>query len=351
MSLRYSPWSGSNFTSGNDFPTARSDCHYFAVGWKRTTTTFPDLLARVGVNKQHLNDLNAEHGQIMRELSVLEELQGPLIRFLEATRMQYWDAKFDFNIMVMDELDRLKTYRRLLLERLEAIRNEMGHLDGIDVGLDMDHLSLEEEDEQFRRFEGNESQCHWHHNFHTDQHDSPVSFEENHGIHEEKAVKRKAKLQLEEYNKRWESILSRPPNAPSSSTAIARPITVPYPVLSSTASSSSTPTPSTSPAWATHIFFCHAFNLTPYLEPHPLKSPLSPDRLAFYASGPRESQIKDLMGLRSQLKMEKVRWHEDRLRAVFGDVAAREERAKAVWAVVVELKSGVDEALAGLERG
>ena len=48
--------------------------------------------------------------------------------------------------------------------------------------------------------------------------------------------------------------------------------------------------------------------------------------------------------------MEKVRWHEDRLRAVFGDAAAREDRAKAVWGVVVELKRGVDEALEGLER-
>jgi len=56
------------------------------------------------------------------------------------------------------------------------------------------------------------------------------------------------------------------------------------------------------------------------------------------------------MGLRRQLKLEKVRWHEDRLRAVFGDAAAREDRAKAVWGVVVELKRGVDEALEGLER-
>ncbi|PVH77841.1 hypothetical protein DL98DRAFT_590916 [Cadophora sp. DSE1049] len=351
MSMRYSPWSELNVAPVDDFPAALSGYHNFVAGLKRTTLRFPNLLARCGANEQNLNDLDAEHARLIRELSVLKELQGPLVRFLEATRMQYWDAQSDFSIMAMEEYNRLKTYRRLLLERLGEVQCEMGNFAGMDEGLDMDHLSLAEDDEHFRPFKSGEPQCHWHQRFHFDQHDSPADFQGNEDTEDEKAVRREARLQLEEYNERWESILTRAPNAPSSSTALARAISIPYPVLPSTASSPSPSTPSTTQAWTTHTFFCHAFNLAPYLEPPQPNSPLSPPRLAFYASGSRESQLRVLMGLRRQLKIEKVRWHEDRLRAVFGDAAAKEERAKGVWGVVVDLKRGVDEALEGLERG
>ena len=351
MSVRYSPWAVFDTAAAWELPDLVNN---FVTELKRSALRFPGLSGYpVGSHEQHRNDLDIEQAQLIRELSVLQELQGPLLRFREAIRLGYWDSQFDLCIMAVEEHDRLAAYRWRLLERLEAVRYEMRSLDGWDEGLDMDHLSLEEEDEHFQSLESGAPHCHWHQRFHAEQCASSSDFRRDQEIEEEARVRMEAKAQLEEYNKCWEMILSQPANAASSSTALARPLSIPYPVLSDTSPASS-PSPlsltSSTQAWQTHTFFCHAFNLTPYLEAPPADSPLSPPKPAFYASGSPESQIGDLMGLRKQLKMEKVRWYEDRLRAVFGDAAAREDRAKAVWGVVVELKTGVDEALDELER-
>lgn len=53
----------------------------------------------------------------------------------------------------------------------------------------------------------------------------------------------------------------------------------------------------------------------------------------------------NLKALRAQLKLEKVRWHEDKLRAQFGNEVARDERSKSVWGAVMELKKGVEDVL------
>lgn len=59
--------------------------------------------------------------------------------------------------------------------------------------------------------------------------------------------------------------------------------------------------------------------------------------------------MRKLKAFRKQLKMEKVRWHEDKLRAVFGGAEVRCERVKEVWGVVCELKLNVDKALERVE--
>ncbi|KAH7413133.1 hypothetical protein BKA64DRAFT_703243 [Cadophora sp. MPI-SDFR-AT-0126] len=226
MSTRYSPWSEFDGTAGCEI----NDMKHCVAGLERFVSRFPGFSAtRIKSNHEHLKYLDAEHARIIRELSVVRELQDPLVRFLEAMRM---------------------------------------------------HGSA-----------------------------SPPNFDGNVHVDEEKIVTKEAKAQLEEYNKRWELILSRVPTTASQSTALALAISIPYPALSDTSSSfpSSPSTPSAPAARATHSFFCHAFNLTPRLDLPSPSSPCSPPKPAFYASGARESQIRDLMGLRRQLKMEKVR--------------------------------------------
>lgn len=57
-------------------------------------------------------------------------------------------------------------------------------------------------------------------------------------------------------------------------------------------------------------------------------------------------------GLRDQLKLEKVRWHEDKMRAVFGVDARSEdyECVQAVWEVVIDLKERAERELNGCGR-
>ncbi|KAG4444260.1 hypothetical protein IFR05_000235 [Cadophora sp. M221] len=340
FSTRYSPWFWHNAAPRGELPTALNDYRSFVAELKRS------VLPRMEANEQLLNDLDTEHSRLMRELSVLHELEGPLLRFLDATRIQYLDGSNELRVLAVEEYDRLRAYRRMLLERLKEVEYEM------DEGLYMDRLSLEEDEQRNRPHDPNEAQCHWHHSFHSDENASPLEFEEHVEMEEVRKARREARTQLEEYNRHWAEILSRPPStSPSTSTALARPISIPYPsVLNSSSSSEIHEMTSASQAWASHTFFCHAFNLSPYLEPPPPNSPHSPPQLAFSISGSQETQIRDLTGLRNQLKMEKVRWHEDRLKTVFGAAAAREETAKAVWGVVIDLKRGVDEALELLER-
>jgi hypothetical protein len=54
--------------------------------------------------------------------------------------------------------------------------------------------------------------------------------------------------------------------------------------------------------------------------------------------------------LKEQLKLEKTRWHEDKLRALFGNEIAVDERAKALWSAVMDLKAKVDVALEDLDQ-
>jgi hypothetical protein len=64
----------------------------------------------------------------------------------------------------------------------------------------------------------------------------------------------------------------------------------------------------------------------------------------------RDERRKKLEELRAQLKREKVHWHSDRLTLYFGSEAAKTEKAKSVWSVVVELKKGVDSAIEKMDQ-
>jgi hypothetical protein len=47
--------------------------------------------------------------------------------------------------------------------------------------------------------------------------------------------------------------------------------------------------------------------------------------------------------------LEKVRWHEDKVKKLFGEEAVKDERVKAVWKVVMDLKARVGDELEELE--
>jgi len=230
MSMRYSPWAVLDTAAAWELPNAIDN---FVTELRRSATRFPGLSeSPIGPNEQHRNDLNVEQAQLIRELSVLHELQGPLLRFQEATRLGYWDAQPDLCVMAVEEHDRLTAYRWRLLERLEAVRYEMRSLNGMDEKLNINHLSLQNKDEQFRPLDSGAPQDYWHQRFHSDRCASSSDFRRDQEAEEEDHVRGEAKAQLEEYNKRWEIILSQPANAASSSTALARPIRIPCPVLS-----------------------------------------------------------------------------------------------------------------------
>lgn len=115
MSTRYSPWSEFDGTAGCEI----NDMKHCVAGLERFVSRFPGFSAtRIKSNHEHLKYLDAEHARIIRELSVVRELQDPLVRFLEAMRMQYWDLQSDFGIMIMEQNDRLRAYIRMLLQRL-----------------------------------------------------------------------------------------------------------------------------------------------------------------------------------------------------------------------------------------
>lgn len=97
--------------------------------------------------------------------------------------------------------------------------------------------------------------------------------------------------------------------------------------------------------WATHAFFVEAFGL------HPLSRTDENNEavLDFASEDGREETVAKLKGLRDQMKLEKVRWHEDKMKALFGPAAATSERVKAIWSVVINMKERIDEGLAALD--
>jgi len=98
--------------------------------------------------------------------------------------------------------------------------------------------------------------------------------------------------------------------------------------------------------WNTYRFFCYSFGLVPIYCYNEDASRNDFDFEIGKLLGKDEKGMgsgkERLKGLREQLKMEKVRWHEDRVRGVFGEEWARDECVKAVWASVQELKARVE---------
>jgi hypothetical protein len=95
------------------------------------------------------------------------------------------------------------------------------------------------------------------------------------------------------------------------------------------------------PKFTAHKFFCHAFGL------HPIWN-FQDDfghGICFVTGETKATKVEKLNGLRNQLKLEKVRWHEDKMKAAFGEKVANDECVKEVWAVVISLKNKVEQEL------
>lgn len=61
-----------------------------------------------------------------------------------------------------------------------------------------------------------------------------------------------------------------------------------------------------------------------------------------------KDKVEKLRELRSQMKLEKVRWHEDKMKVLFGPSAVMGERVKAVWSVVIDLRDRIERELDAL---
>ena len=73
------------------------------------------------------------------------------------------------------------------------------------------------------------------------------------------------------------------------------------------------------------------------------------DAVFNFVSYDDENRTRNLKDLREQLKLEKVRWHEDKVKRLFGEEAVKDERVKVVWKVVMDLKARVGDELEELE--
>ncbi|KAF4629644.1 hypothetical protein G7Y89_g8499 [Cudoniella acicularis] len=165
-------------------------------------------------------------------------------------------------------------------------------------------------------------------------------------IQSEEEFFKQAEHNLALYNNSWSLLLAQSsrPHAPTPS--------IPWPTKppNFTRSALFQPNPhaprdlpsSELPSWNARSFFLHAFHL------HPSTSQSSSGQSSFtYSDNDKEKRKKRerLQGLRRQLKMEKVRWHEDKLRAIFGDEVVSDEVVKIVWGVVIGLKEAVEKAM------
>lgn len=156
-----------------------------------------------------------------------------------------------------------------------------------------------------------------------------------------KLVFAEASKQIELYNTRWTAIQQRTATSPTPS--------IPWPSQAPSfsregllkADMQTRLPPEHRPKYTVHRFFCHAFGL------HPLWD--FQDDCSFgigcTAREAKSTSIEKMNGLKSQLKLEKVRWHEDKMKAVFGPGVASDECVKEVWSVVISLKGEVEREL------
>lgn len=91
-------------------------------------------------------------------------------------------------------------------------------------------------------------------------------------------------------------------------------------------------------------FYLCAFNLVP-IVPSKIERGSDSCIIFEFESSTKDVAIKEkrerLEGLKKQLKMEKVCWHEDKLRAAFGNDIREDEVVKMIWGVVLELSEEV----------
>lgn len=153
-----------------------------------------------------------------------------------------------------------------------------------------------------------------------------------------KPVFEEASKTLELYNNLWSSIHQRTSSSP--------PPTILWPSKAPSFSRADLLTGTAVlsadlPKLTAYKFFCHAFGI------HPLWNTRDDSgfELGFVTGEAQEKTTQKLGGLKNQLKLEKVRWHEDKVKAVFGEEAAGDECLKEVWGVVIDLKARVEKEL------
>jgi len=162
----------------------------------------------------------------------------------------------------------------------------------------------------------------------------------------------RAKSQLDCYNKRWEEIQAQSAEVSSALSPSASPA-IPWPRASTIHRSQFQAGPNAGNAtletlswkWSTHAFFVEAFGLRPIVETDENNETM----FSFASDLERWRSVEGLKGLRRQMKLEKVRWHEDKMKAIFGPAAATQERVKAVWSAVINLRDQIEQELEALQ--
>jgi hypothetical protein len=164
----------------------------------------------------------------------------------------------------------------------------------------------------------------------------------------------KAKVQLELYNQKWHNIhaiqapaLTLAPVSPKTAQQIPWPLILPETLgnaLHRNERLESSMKSYLNFGWNAHELFCLAFDFIPSWN-----NQEGSDAVSNFANNDDENRTRNLKELREQLKLEKVRWHEDKVKKLFGEEAVKDERVKAVWKVVMDLKARVGDELEELE--
>jgi hypothetical protein len=93
--------------------------------------------------------------------------------------------------------------------------------------------------------------------------------------------------------------------------------------------------------------FSTPFNIHCIFEPN--ASSRTP-HLVLLTNSPQSEKAAMLNALQAQLKLESARWHQDKMRALFGNAVAAHELVKLVWTAILELNMEVKKAVFELQH-
>jgi len=264
---------------------------------------------------------------------------SPTARDLEARRdfRRYFE---NYTNQALQEFSWVHGEKQRLMEHLEDLQSQLSDLSELRC-LDIDELFAAEHigyDEAARRtLTTRPGTCNL---------DQNKRFAARRQLDEE--LSSRAKSQLDLYNKQWkETQAQAAEGAASPSTQASLPI--PWPKASSIRTRQfqrelvgTTAAPETLAwKWATHAFFVEAFGLRPVFN----RDEKNEATFGLASDHGRTKTLAKLKALRRQMKVEKVRWHEDKMKAAFGLAAATHEKVKAVWGVVINLRDIVEREL------
>ncbi|KAE9372110.1 hypothetical protein N431DRAFT_466393 [Stipitochalara longipes BDJ] len=163
----------------------------------------------------------------------------------------------------------------------------------------------------------------------------------------------RAKIELDLYNKQWEEIHAEVAEALASSSAptlLAIPWPQPSPIhthqFQVEFNELNAATESLVWKWITHALFVEAFCLRPIFK----KDEKNEATLGFVSDHGRRETAARLKALRRQMKLEKVRWHEDKVKATFGPAVATHEKVKTIWSAVINLRDMIKQELESLQN-